>query len=122
MKAKVNTTISRLCRLFGVSRQSFYQYWAKQDQLVNEQRIVLDLVRRIRKGHPVIGDPVYGRSRRKGLMKLPEATQVVLTEFHRQALHARLIGFTHPETAEYMRFESEFPNDVNLLFRALALI
>ncbi len=55
MKAKVNTTISRLCRLFGVSRQSFYQFWAKQDQLVNEQRIVLDLVRRIRKGHPVIG-------------------------------------------------------------------
>ena len=55
MKAKVNTTISRLCRLFGVSRQSFYQFWAKQDQLVSKQRIVLDLVRRIRKDHPVIG-------------------------------------------------------------------
>jgi len=55
MKVKVNTTISRLCGLFGVSRQSFYQYWAKQDYQAHEQRIVLDLVRKIRKSHPVIG-------------------------------------------------------------------
>lgn len=55
MKVKVNTTISRLCGLFGVSRQSFYQYWAKQDCQANEQRIVVDLVSKIRKRHPVIG-------------------------------------------------------------------
>jgi len=55
MKTTVKTTVSQLCRLFGISRQSFYQYWEKQDQLVHEQKIVLDLVKDIRKDHPVIG-------------------------------------------------------------------
>ncbi len=73
------------------------------------------------KGHPVIGDPLYGRSRRKGLKDLPGGVQEALTGLHRQALHARLIGFTHPETAEYLKFESELPSDINHLLRNLAL-
>ena len=55
MKTRVKASFSQLCRLFGISRQSFYQYWQKQDQLVHEQKIVLDLVNNIRKDHPVIG-------------------------------------------------------------------
>ena len=55
MKEKVTATTSQLCRLFGVSRQSFYQYWKNQVLQSNEQQIVLDLVRQIRKDHPVIG-------------------------------------------------------------------
>lgn len=55
MKEKATTTTSQLCRLFGVSRQSFYQYWKNQVLQSNEQKIVLDLVRQIRKDHPVIG-------------------------------------------------------------------
>jgi putative transposase len=55
VKQKVTTTTSQLCRLFGVSRQSFYQYWKNQVLQSNEQQIVLDLVRQIRKDHPVIG-------------------------------------------------------------------
>lgn len=55
MKEKATTTTSQLCRLFGVSRQSFYQYWKNQALQNNEQKIVLDLVRQIRKDHPVIG-------------------------------------------------------------------
>ena len=55
MKVKVNVTITRLCGLFGVSRQAFYRHWAKQDYQAHEQGIVVDLVRRIRKSHPVIG-------------------------------------------------------------------
>ncbi len=74
------------------------------------------------KGHPVIGDPLYGRSRRRGFKNLPEAVQKALTGLHRQALHARLIGFTHPESAEYLRFESELPSDINHLLRVLTLI
>ena len=73
------------------------------------------------KGHPVIGDPLYGRSRRRGLKDLPGRVQEALTGLHRQALHARLIGFTHPETAEYLRFESEVPPDINHLLTILAL-
>jgi len=55
VKEKTATTTSQLCRLFGVSRQSFYQYWQNQALQSNEQQIVLDLVRQIRKDHPVIG-------------------------------------------------------------------
>ncbi len=55
MKTSVKASLSQLCRLFGISRQSFYQYWQKQDQLVHEQKIVLDLVNNIRRDHPVIG-------------------------------------------------------------------
>ena len=29
----------------------------------------------------------------------------------RQALHAKTLGFEHPETGEYMRFTSELPED-----------
>src|SRR5699024_2285888 len=46
-------------------------------------------------GHPIAGDPKYGR--RKTL------------EIEGQALHARKVGFTHPEKKEWMVFEAEPP-------------
>ncbi len=48
------------------------------------------------KGHPVAGDPVYGPKN-------------VITRLHGQCLHARLIGFIHPRTNQYMEFFSELP-------------
>lgn len=47
-------------------------------------------------GHPVAGDEVYGPNK-------------VITELKGQCLHARKIGFIHPETREYMEFNSEMP-------------
>jgi 23S rRNA pseudouridine1911/1915/1917 synthase len=47
-------------------------------------------------GYPVAGDPVYGYKRKK-------------LELNGQALHARLLGFTHPASGEYMEFTSEPP-------------
>ena len=57
-------------------------------------------------GHPLLGDPAYGRS--KG------PTQAVLTElgFRRQALHAATLGFVHPVTQEKLSFESALPDDI----------
>ncbi len=46
--------------------------------------------------HPIIGDEVYG-IKRKGL------------DFKGQALHAKLLGFKHPSTGEYVQFESPLP-------------
>ena len=54
-------------------------------------------------GHPVLGDPLYGRS--IGDPKLRRAS----TELGRQALHAVLLAFAHPITGEPMRFENEPP-------------
>lgn len=70
-------------------------------------------------GHPVLGDPVYGR--RAGLPGLsagdPEADEAlkILRKFKRQALHARLLGFQHPRTGEALHFEAEPPSDMEVL-------
>ena len=57
-------------------------------------------------GHPVLGDPVYGKS--IGDPELRRAS----TELGRQALHAVLLAFAHPITGEAMRFETEPPEDL----------
>jgi len=66
-------------------------------------------------GHPLLGDPVYGRGKsvhRKLLNQL---------DFHRQALHAAGLGFTHPVTKARLSFESALPSDMQELFTALGV-
>ena len=63
--------------------------------------------------HPLIGDPVYGRTRPVHLPVLREL------EFARQALHAALIGFIHPVDRKNMVFESKMPIDMQRLFTKL---
>jgi 23S rRNA pseudouridine1911/1915/1917 synthase len=57
-------------------------------------------------GHPLLGDPVYGRN--------PQRLRPILTQLHfaRQALHAADLGFIHPVTGEALRFESTLPADM----------
>ena len=64
-------------------------------------------------GHPLIGDPVYGRNR-------PEHRDVLRElYFKRQALHAAHLGFIHPVTSAAMAFESKLPHDIQSLLTAL---
>jgi len=66
-------------------------------------------------GHPLLGDPVYGRSR-------PEHRELLnRLEFRRQALHAARLGFLHPITSAALSFDSEIPADMQLLFSDLRL-
>jgi len=53
-------------------------------------------------GLPIAGDPVYGRGGR-------DRAEPGLA---RPALHARLLGLTHPRSGERMRFEAELPADL----------
>ncbi|MGB8330601.1 MAG: RluA family pseudouridine synthase [Polyangiales bacterium] len=64
-------------------------------------------------GHPVLGDPLYGKS-----IGDPDLRRVA-TELGRQALHATLLGFTHPIGGAPMRFESEPPEDFQRALHAL---
>jgi 23S rRNA pseudouridine1911/1915/1917 synthase len=41
--------------------------------------------------------------------------------FHRQALHAAVLGFTHPITKHRLSFQSEVPDDMQELFTALGV-
>jgi len=72
-------------------------------------------------GHPLIGDPVYGRSRTipKGSS---DTLQTTLRSFKRQALHARSLGFVHPKTGEMMRFEADIPEDMKALKEAFKAV
>jgi 23S rRNA pseudouridine1911/1915/1917 synthase len=63
--------------------------------------------------HPLIGDPVYGRTKAIHSPVLREL------EFTRQALHAALIGFIHPVDRKNMVFESKMPIDMQRLFTKL---
>jgi 23S rRNA pseudouridine1911/1915/1917 synthase len=58
-------------------------------------------------GWPVLGDPVYGRRRRAP------------AGLSRPALHAAVLGFTHPRTGEALRFEAPLPEDLARLERWL---
>lgn len=47
-------------------------------------------------GHPVAGDVIYGPKK-------------VITQLQGQCLHAKTLGFVHPDTGTYMEFDSELP-------------
>jgi len=75
-------------------------------------------------GHPLVGDPVYGRAagRRSAVKSLGEDAARVLTEFPRQALHAFRLGFTHPVSGQHIDFETEILPDMAELIRFLESI
>ena len=37
----------------------------------------------------------------------------------RQALHAKTLGFIHPHTNEFVRFDSDLPDDFKMLLKKL---
>ena len=64
-------------------------------------------------GHALLGDPVYGRPGKSSRELLKSLN------FHRQALHAAELGFTHPVTKHRLSFASGVPADMQELFTAL---
>ncbi|MGR6544885.1 RluA family pseudouridine synthase [Paenibacillus tundrae] len=56
-------------------------------------------------GHPLVGDPVYGRN--KGI------------KMQGQALHAAILGFVHPTTGEYLEFSAPIPQDMEDVLSSL---
>lgn len=75
-------------------------------------------------GHPLIGDPTYGKARQAPRAKTPEQEQAYATvmNFPRQALHAYILGFQHPSLHKTIRFESVYPDDMAALLTALRLL
>jgi len=64
-------------------------------------------------GHPLVGDPVYGRSRK------PLSHVLKARGFMRQALHAAHLGFIHPVTGNKIALDSELPQDMRELIDEL---
>jgi 23S rRNA pseudouridine1911/1915/1917 synthase len=66
-------------------------------------------------GHTLFGDMRYGGNQiLKGTIysKYKQFVENLLSLCPRQALHAKVLGFTHPRTGEFIRFESELPKDM----------
>src|SRR5215475_4157171 len=70
-------------------------------------------------GHPVLGDPVYGRGFKTKATLLGSAGRAALAHLERQALHAHLLGFDHPATRRFLEFHSELPGDLSRLHHGL---
>ena len=73
------------------------------------------------RGHPLVGDATYGRSRAKKAIDLPAAAKAALAGFPRQALHAATLGFRHPGDGRGLRFESPLPADFAALLAVLGV-
>lgn len=57
-------------------------------------------------GHPLLGDPVYGPAKETtGVEKKLKGRAF----WPGQILHAKILGFVHPITGQYMEFDSELP-------------
>jgi 23S rRNA pseudouridine1911/1915/1917 synthase len=65
-------------------------------------------------GHPIFNDAMYGGDEVvKGTVftKYQQFVKNCFKIIPRQALHAKTLGFVHPVTKEYLRFDSELPPD-----------
>jgi 23S rRNA pseudouridine1911/1915/1917 synthase len=60
-------------------------------------------------GHPLVGDPVYGKRK---------SADAVLDAFPRQALHAWRLALVHPATGVEMSWEASLPPDFAALLEA----
>lgn len=66
-------------------------------------------------GAPLLGDPVYGKRSKDPRVR------AAADALGRQALHAAVLGFTHPITSAPMRFETPPPDDFRRALEALRM-
>lgn len=69
-------------------------------------------------GHPLVGDPLYGKR-----LVIPRGADAALTDalrgFKRQALHARRLALAHPLTGVPLEWTAPMPADMARLLAAL---
>lgn len=72
-------------------------------------------------GHSLMGDPVYGppTPSQSKWKKLPRDVQETVLQMPGQALHARVLGFSHPMSGEKMKFEATPPKEFLELMNVL---
>jgi 23S rRNA pseudouridine1911/1915/1917 synthase len=66
-------------------------------------------------GHPLFGDPTYGGNKILKGERFSRYKQFVENCFKilpRQALHAKTLGFKHPEKDKFLQFDSDLPTDM----------
>ena len=69
-------------------------------------------------GHPIVGDSLYGHTHMPS-KSYPETARKYLSQYPYQALHAMQIEFTHPITAQPMKFKAPLPDVFKILIQSL---
>jgi len=70
-------------------------------------------------GHPIVGDPTYGKLTAARRAILSPELRAALEHLGRQALDAYLLGFKHPASGKYMYFDKNLPLDINTVLHSL---
>jgi 23S rRNA pseudouridine1911/1915/1917 synthase len=70
-------------------------------------------------GWPIVGDPLYGEPRWKGIAD--EEVAAACRDFGRQALHARRLSFLHPANGERLTLVAPVPDDLAALLAAVRI-
>jgi 23S rRNA pseudouridine1911/1915/1917 synthase len=72
--------------------------------------------------HPILGDPVYGGQRKRGLQsskRTKDHISALLKIMPRQALHASKLAFEHPVSGQSLSFKTALPEDMWLVLESL---
>ena len=70
-------------------------------------------------GHSIIGDPLYGGGNRHCPRSANSNLRQKLQKIKGQLLHAYVLGFSHPVTAQKLKFESTKMNEINKIKESL---
>lgn len=72
-------------------------------------------------GYSILGDPVYGTPTQNHpkWQALPNSIRTSVQTLPGQALHARVLGFTHPITKQPLRFEADPPPEFKAVLEEL---
>lgn len=69
-------------------------------------------------GHPIVGDDTYGGVKRAKNLKSVRLRKFI-QDMNRIALHAKELGFCHPEKEEQLMFQAPWPTDMSEIFELL---
>jgi 23S rRNA pseudouridine1911/1915/1917 synthase len=103
-------------RYAGIDRKPVASLLACRLETGRTHQIRVHLAHR---GHPLLGDTLYGLGFKTKATLLPGPARDALAALGRQALHAYLLAIEHPSTGKSLEFRSEPPGDFARLTVAL---
>ncbi len=66
----------------------------------------------------IVGDQKYKKKYKK-IKNIDEDLRNLIVNLDRQFLHAKILGFVHPNTEKYLEFESKLPNELENILKKL---